>query len=199
MTLVDENLTDSTIPSFTTDITTLTTDHPGASQLSEDCRNVLSNYQPLLSTIRSYSWFSQANEDYARIALQGALASATHDHPDLLPFPLTGLIDLYHEDRALHVSHLLNTGQPLLLQKIPHVPPGVSKQNASLYERSIKPLRNWQSATPFSILPNITTVLTQEIPDQMVLVKFRKAKIKVKDPLIYAVYGPYYVKIAEWD
>jgi hypothetical protein len=152
---------------------------------------------PILVDIASHEWFSSEQEELARTAFRGALAAAAKDRHDFLAFTLTAIIDLYHFDRALHAAHLLHKETPILFADIPQAPAGYS---ASAFLRTITQLAQWEPATPFSILPEVVTVLEKEMPDSMIVVKYtEKSSEAIPDPIIYARYGPWYIKVAQWD
>jgi hypothetical protein len=156
----------------------------------------------LLRNIGSYRWFSREKETLAQTTFRGALAAAAHNHCELLSFALTAIIDLYNNDRALHASSLLYAMPPILGADIPQVPNGWSPGAGYQFQRTIRPLKSWTTGTPFSILPAVVTVLEQEMPDQMLVVTYQRRErqqLTIDDPIIYATYGPWHVKVAEWD
>ena len=162
-------------------------------------KKTINDTQDILSKIESYTWFSEKNETLAHTAFTGALKAAQENRAGLVRFTLQALIDLYHADRADHIAYLLHTEQPILIDSIPLNPPGEAITPLHYFERTIDPLASWESGTPYSILPEVVTIITQELPDEMHIVKyFERPANLLLDPIIYAQYGPWYVKVAEW-
>lgn len=184
---------------FASELKSLST-FPGAKETDSPIIQILNQYQPPFSDIASRTWFSHEYETLARTALRGVIASAYKNRPDFIPFTLTGLMDAYNMDRALHAEALLHNepynSPPILLKDMPPRPANAPGPDGD-YIRNITPLGDWEAGTPFSVLTEVVTLLEQEIPDHMILVKYRKRQQQL-DPILYAIYGPWHVKVSEW-
>jgi hypothetical protein len=164
--------------------------------------NHLQYQQPILQDIGSYTWFSRKNEEYAREAFEGAQAAAQHNQKQGVIYTISAIIDLYHKDRSEHAAHLVRT-KPIKVGEIPQRMPGKPSLHLQL-----TPLNQWQPDTPYEVIRPMTKILKEVAPDQFQLAIYAKppppqpqvAYIPyIDDPIIYAVYGLWYVEVAHWD
>lgn len=167
--------------------------------------------KPTFLRIGSYEWFSPEHKALALAVLRGARASLIGKQTGALVFLLTGLVDLWHKDRATHAAALIHADAPVLYNDLPYHPRGVEQRyNSSTmrYEpsfiRVLTPTQDWYSGIPVDVIANVAAILDQkDMPDAMNTLTFsfvESPSIALgKDPYIYAQYGNWYVKVAEWD
>jgi hypothetical protein len=149
-----------------------------------------------LEDIGTHQWFSAEHYELTRSVFRGTLiAAATHNHLKYVSFMLGAIIDLYDNDRALHAAALLHQEKPILSSDIPKK----LEDNTACVGYQMVVLENWQAGTPFSFLPEVVTLLEQEMPDKMHIAKYKdQHDTGVLAQVLYAIYGPWHVKIAEW-
>lgn len=154
-------------------------------------RQVHATYPNLLQDLQSYTWFSREQIAHAHIAFRGAVLAAENHRRDYLMVMLGALSELYHMDRALHAAFLLNLGEPVHRCELPAMAGLPQTMQGVTY-----PLRWYQGV--FDSLPSIVLLLEHEMPDTLLAVHF-KDNLPPQNPVIYAEYGMFCVKVAEWD
>jgi hypothetical protein len=174
-------------------------------KLTEIHRSLNTEVTPeMLADIGQRTWFSPKQWNLAQIAFRGALGAAAKERRDLLILSLSAIADIYNFDRALHVTALAKQGEPpLLWDQLPTSPPGVKPEPGYYYERRDKKYTTWKAGTPWEVVPAIAIVLENEIPDMLAQITFEKHAMARSfvhaDPIIYALYGDWYVRVAQWD
>ena len=138
-------------------------------------------YINLLVDAANRVWYSSENESFALVALRGMIAAAVTKkvwQPEYFTFPLGAFLDRYHHDRALNASSLLGSPPPS------NTPP-----------RDTKPQIYWEPGTPSTILPPVVKLLEQEMPDKFLQYAFHQESTT----FIFAQYGDWYVRVANWQ
>jgi hypothetical protein len=155
----------------------------------------------LIETIGTRPWFSDTNRGFAVSAIQGAMAAAQAGQSGYLSYFLQTLVDLYHNDRAHHAGALVKKPQPVLYKDLPVVPHGRQPYEESSFQRNITPLQRWEPGTPYRVIAPVVTLMQQEMPDSLSLITFaiRRPAPQINDPFIYAAYGPWWVRVAQWE
>lgn len=151
-----------------------------------------------LTPLHSHTWFS--TENYWRVmkwcgAALEASRSATQSPAamDLVKFLVAAMLDRYHNDRALFAaSRLPNNPAP---QRLTDIPTSVVRRNVR-YDRRDGPLA-WSLDVPLEAVDRAAALTGLAEPDKLIKMKYEE-RTNAYDPLIYAQYGDWAVKIAEW-
>jgi hypothetical protein len=113
---------------------------------------------------------------------------------DVLLFELNALIDLYHKDRAESVGSMIHSAlHPIRLADIPQT----IKRGGRFYKRVMSPLA-WTPDVPPAVTDLLAITSAVLLPDSLQIVTYREYA-RLPDPIIYAQYGLWYLKIAEWE
>jgi hypothetical protein len=157
----------------------------------------------------TYTWFSEENQNLAVTAFNGAIDAHAQGRLGIAQFLLTSIIDHYHKDvdlydyhRAKHARAVLrrpSNQEPIQLEGIPTLPPMAYGGSTTSYTRTIRSVGNWVEGAPVSMINDIAVLVRYELPDDMYIVEYIPRVIQVDvDPIVYAKYGKWYVKIAQW-
>lgn len=104
------------------------------------------------------------------------------------------ILDLYNRDRAeLAADRLPSRPAP----RRPHEIPREISRNYEKYELRLSPLR-WKPDTPAKVTNALIALLPAAKPDQWHLAKYEQ-RSTTYDPIIYAYYGNWCIKVAEWE
>lgn len=167
----------------------------------------MSQYFAPLTALRSYLWFSDEYYQQACKWFDAVLtADRAHDLKSHSPardavqwwvaaiLDLSGKdVDLYHRDRADQaVSVICGMQTPQRRADIPQQ----SWQGSRLYDLQMSTLR-WSPDTPVQATNRLTELALRNMPDQWLLATYVERR-NTWDPIIYARYGDWYVKVAEW-
>jgi hypothetical protein len=158
-----------------------------------------SSLPPIPAVLPTYLWFSDENYSHAKLwrdkALQVIHAEGVTDDQkstanQVLLFELNALIDLYHKDRAAWVASMLKPPpHPVRLAEIPES----IKKGGQLYRREMAAL-TWSPDVPPEVTDLLAITSAVLLPDRLQIVQYQR----LPDPMIYAQYGLWYLKIAEW-
>jgi len=178
---------------------------------------VKSSLQPFPPALPTYDWFSPDNYTHATLwrdkALQVIRAenlsdTQKHTAKQVLCFEMNALIDIYHKDRAECVAAMLPNQLPgpiikrrwfwpvkkAVLQpiRLADIPERITRGGED-YWREMSPL-TWSPDVPPAVTDLLSITSAALLPDSLQLVAYRRHP----DPMIYAQYGLWYLKIAEW-
>ncbi len=105
------------------------------------------------------------------------------------------LRDLYHLDRAEQAAAFIpEHPDPVRHKKIPQS----ITQDGRLYEVQFSPFR-WDQDTPGMVTNRLATLAEEAMPDSWLRVTYvERRRSSTYDPVIYAGYGDWYIKVAEW-
>lgn len=158
----------------------------------------------VLPDVASHYWYSADKDQIAHSILGKALTAIRKNRPTIVRFALNSLINEYDSDRALHASNLLKTDQPIQHAGLPDHPPGIvpyivtatglTVPTVVVGTRHIEPLTDWETGQPASVISDIGILIDEEIPDRL----FRVTWQFQPGTVLYAQYGNWCVKLAEW-
>jgi hypothetical protein len=143
---------------------------------------------------REYAWYS---EDHWKLAAEtyAAIVSAAKARDLRLVKTLgTALDELYDRDRALAASRFFSDREP----PVSAIPSSKVVRQQTLY-LDAKPLTHWTTDIPLFALANVAHLVQRLVPDELVLASYSIRQLPKPDPVIYARFGGWYVRIAEWD
>jgi hypothetical protein len=178
-----------------------------------------------LQQVESYEWADPKNEETARLCCEGAWTAAKTLEDNVLKctrqgvfVPLSGedsladidkklirnatehlarlieaLLDLYDNDRAQRAGREIPE-RPLPI-RIDGIPEKLRDTSFTYRERKMKRLSSWSTKVPHDQFRSVARAVALSHPDEFFLVKYKR----LADPLIYARYGAWYVKLAEWE
>ena len=165
-----------------------------------------------LTPVSTYHWFSDGNYQRARKWFDAAQTVARSrnlalpDHAAALwsvRWLIDATLDLYSWDRAQNAACVISEHPtPQRLSDIPHKILVRSPASRSTeYTLCFRPLE-WTQDTPFAATDCLTDLLLHVEPDVWLLAKYEyimpRALPTMVDPIIYAQYGNWYIKVVEW-
>lgn len=143
-------------------------------------------YAETLREIADYIWYDAKQTTAAQHAFRAATVAVKRGTVEEATFSM--ITDTYNYDRAIHAAKL---------RAKPGVKPiridDTAKGLGSFPRRET--FTNWGERVPFEPSEVILTILADSPPDELMLVRPDDLG---PDPYIYACYGDWYVKIAEW-
>lgn len=166
--------------------------------------SMLDNLVPVLS----YSWFSEDLYWQARKWLNAILT--LYETNDLPPANVSAQqtvqwlvraivdlrgkdVDLFHRDRAVQAAHLLpGSPSPLRRDQIPQQRWDGRRE----YALRMGTLQ-WSPETPVAATDRLVDVSLHSMPDRWWLATYVERR-DTWDSIVYAQYGNWYVKVAEW-
>jgi hypothetical protein len=144
----------------------------------------------LPAQVFGYEWFASTNRQRAMECVQTILTAANHQADDRVRLFAGMLADLYHQDRAEHASSFL-PGQPRSSTKVPErVWVDSAFHNLSLRELSV-----WPEGMPADRFSAIARIERETWPDCYYLGTLER----VPDPILFARFGAWYLKLAQWE
>lgn len=164
-----------------------------------------------LGTVERYAWVSAEYFQQARRWRDAAVTIArsyagtgytSQTAKEAVPWLVSAILrqhardlDLFHRQRAENASGLL-AGHPAPLRRR-NIPQEIS-QRGYTYELSLTSLQ-WDNGTPDEAVDRLTAVLLQAEPDRFEVATYHQRQHRLTfDPIIFAVFGGWYVKVAEW-
>jgi hypothetical protein len=173
-----------------TALATLTTHHVARS----------GNVTRLLDSLNGHQWFSEPEYDKA---LSWCTAARAARNVNEFAFFVNAIVDAYRQDvelcahyRAMRATKIHNLPEPIKLTDVP----STKTDGRHKYDLQWKPLM-WIDATPHDAVTAVSDVLQQTPPNEFRIAEYvRHVQRPVYwDPIIYAVYGPWCVEVAQWD
>lgn len=163
---------------------------------------------PLLP-LRSYRWQSVENHERAQRWLWAALRlldetgtsyySRSEGARQSIEFLVRQTVDVHHHDRAQHAARFLP--ERPAPQRLSVIPPRAKvaetpDDRPRWYDLQLIPLQ-FASDIPFFATDRVASLPPSALPDRWHVARYVKRQ-RVDDPVIYAQYGDWYVKVAEW-
>lgn len=157
-----------------------------------------------LAHLTSYSWFSKDHFGQALewlgviLKLCGSSHTADRQAVGWLIPAICDLhqkdVDLYHRDRAVKAAEVI-PGRPTPLRR-DQIPQRIWNKSEHILRMSS--LR-WTPDAPVEATNRLTALFPHAKPDQLWLATYEERRRSATyDPLIYAQYGNWWVKVAEW-
>jgi hypothetical protein len=151
-------------------------------------------------TFPAYSWYSKTNFERALdsyYALQNALQSS---RKYLISFDAGAIVSLYHKDRAEHAGSIVPEHPKPILE----IPKEIVKKKSyplsdEVYALQLSKTNNWVNGIPFERVSILARIGQTEPPDGFYLAKYIRYVTPLPDPILYAKYGDWYLKVAEWE
>jgi hypothetical protein len=160
-----------------------------------------------LERIRSYVWHSEANYEQAEALCRGAIHASKNGLEVETAFFVDSVEDLLDFDRALRVSDVHKTPQPLQRRDIPDtitkrtLVAGLNKIQAvgtgEIYRLHIRKFE-WSDTVPSRAAMKAAEVMIENPPDAFWIAEYVRPS-STYDPIIYASYGSWHVEVARWD
>jgi hypothetical protein len=146
----------------------------------------------LLEMFDAYEWFSPEDYASALMCCRAAAVARAQGATNQVTFFLSSIQKLYHHDRASRGSSVL----PDDPEPTETIPSSVAVDDEDYH--AVVTTLNLQRDVPLSAIPRVAAVAMHSLPDELVYVTYEKER-EINDPLIYAKYGHWFVKIAQWD
>jgi hypothetical protein len=149
-------------------------------------------------TFATYEWYEEENRNKVVEVLKALVRAILDNQQDLIQFFAGAVISVYNHDRAARASALLHQ-KPIRVMEIPQEK--VVKKRGYPDERYIlqfTKVSNWVEGIPYERI-DLIAKLGQEIhPDAFYLATYQRIQL-LPDPILYAKYGDWFVKVAEWE
>ncbi len=157
----------------------------------------LESQHPGLASAHSYRWFSRANFKNAQNYYRALGVANRHEHHDQTNFFAEAIVDLYQRDRAERASH--SKGDDEEPKRLEQLPSRITRQGED-YALRLSHIDRYRSI-PHDIVAGVSKMYlqTQDPPDMLMLGKYvQRHRPALRDPIIYARYGNWFVKLGEW-
>jgi hypothetical protein len=147
----------------------------------------------------TYEWYDTENRSKVVEVLKALVRAILDNQQDLIPFYAGAVATVYNRDRADRASELVPQ-KPTPVIEIPQEI--VIKRNSPSsdvhYRLQLEKVSNWVKDIPTGRI-NLIARLGQVVPpDAFYLAKYKEV-ILLPDPVLYAKYGDWYVKVAKWE
>lgn len=151
-----------------------------------------------LAALRAHDWLP-AHVEQAQKWHDALLTSASrHDHAAAKQVGTwfeAALVDLYHLDRAEQAAAFIPE-HPAPVRK-EQIQPSITK-DGRVYELQFTRFR-WDRDTPGMVTNRLATLAVEAMPDSWLQVTYvERRRASTYDPVIFAGYGRWYIKVAEW-
>lgn len=154
-----------------------------------------------LKVVETYPWYSDYNYQHARSWRDAAVAKArshsesecTSATREAISWLVAAILDRYCKDRAESGATVIpKHPRPQLFGEIPQS----IEVNYDIYFLKMSPLQ-WTVGTPVEAADRFTALFLRAEPDTWHVATYERNRAP-RDPLIYAQYGDWYLKVAEW-
>lgn len=182
----------------------LQTANKGTLALQEAFQNV-QDYLPVgiqekvgavVPQLSSYQWFSQANLERARGWYEAAAAALASGKYEQITLCLCQLADVWHFDRAEAAVALTRRKERPIRRA--EIPPHLFRNGQTFHLQLLQPSHD--SHFPMPLHTAITNVLRRMPADELWLADYVLLYHGTSaDPILYARYGDWYVRLAEWE
>lgn len=160
-------------------------------ELNDHLHNILPD------NLAGYQWFADENVETTYQCAEALVQAVGEKQNNLAAFFAGAIADLYHRDRADRACSLIHD-RPVPIRVVPRR----ITIDGDRYELDLNVLNAWSTEIPLATLPTVAQVVKVATPDNLYLATYTRKKRSYSrsyDPLIYAKYGEWYVKLAEWE
>lgn len=154
-----------------------------------------------LAPLGSHTWLSAENHRHVmKWCAAAALVAARSGEQSTgalegMPFLIAAMVDCYHNDRALYAATNL-PGNPAP-QRISDIPQQIQRSDG-VYSRRDNALV-WSANIPMEAVDRVADILADARPDRFLVATYLQTPVVHYDPIIFALYGNWVVKVAEWE
>jgi hypothetical protein len=160
--------------------------------LTEKARAWLEGSMPRLD--RNYVWTFECHWNLAVETFSGMIAAAHAGQFHIVEALGSAIDDLYDKDRAAVATSLFGNREAPVDSM-----PRVQYVNGRPLELRATVLTHWSSSMPTFALANLSALVQRVVPDELLLATYEARDASYPDPVIYARFGNWYVKVAEWE
>jgi hypothetical protein len=145
----------------------------------------------------SYDWYSEENRAKVVEVLKALVRALIDNQQDLVPFYSGAVASVYNRDRADRARVLVpEKPAPILFGQMPQTQRDNSYHS---YQLNLQKVANWVTGIPHHRVNVVARIGQVAPPDGFYLATYiREYHPALPDPILYAKYGDWYVKLAEW-